>query len=103
MEGFTCDMCGKVLLAEEDSRYIVKVQVYAAYDPMELTAVSVSIHFTLPLDNESIAINSELDFCLIETGQFQTEQQPIIALGDIGNRCPAVKASDGVEISTRER
>ena len=35
---FTCDMCGKVLLADEDTRYVVKVEVYAAYDPMELTA-----------------------------------------------------------------
>ncbi len=34
---FTCDMCGKTLLAEEDTRYIVRIQVYAAYDPMELT------------------------------------------------------------------
>lgn len=37
MDGTTCDMCGKVLLADEDTRYIVKVEVYAAYDPMELT------------------------------------------------------------------
>ena len=35
---FTCDMCGKVLLADEDTRYVVKVEVYAAYDPMELTS-----------------------------------------------------------------
>ena len=34
---FTCDMCGKVLLADEDTRYVVKIDVYAAYDPMELT------------------------------------------------------------------
>ena len=34
---FTCDMCGKTLLAEEDTRYVVKVEVYAAYDPMEIS------------------------------------------------------------------
>ena len=34
---FTCDMCGKTLLADEDTRYVVKVEVYAAYDPMEIT------------------------------------------------------------------
>jgi len=34
---FTCDMCGKTLLAEEDTRYVVKVEVYAAYDPLEVT------------------------------------------------------------------
>jgi len=35
---FTCDLCGKTLLADEDTRYVVKIEVYAAYDPMELTA-----------------------------------------------------------------
>jgi len=34
---FTCDMCGKTLLADEDTRFVVKVEVYAAYDPMEIT------------------------------------------------------------------
>lgn len=33
-----CDRCGKTLLLEEDVRYKVRIQVYAAYDPMELTA-----------------------------------------------------------------
>ena len=37
MDTFTCDMCGKVLLADEDTRYIVKIEVFAAYDPLELT------------------------------------------------------------------
>jgi len=35
---FTCDMCGKTLLAEEDTRYVVRIEVYAAYDPMEITS-----------------------------------------------------------------
>jgi hypothetical protein len=30
-------MCGKTLLAEEDARYVVKVEVYAACDPLEVT------------------------------------------------------------------
>jgi hypothetical protein len=38
MDGITCDMCDKTLLVDEDARYIVKIQIYAAYDPMELTA-----------------------------------------------------------------
>jgi hypothetical protein len=35
---FTCDLCGKRLNAGEDSRFVVKVEVYAAYDPMEITS-----------------------------------------------------------------
>lgn len=34
---YTCDMCGKPLLVEEEVRYEVKIEVYAAYDPMEIT------------------------------------------------------------------
>jgi hypothetical protein len=37
MHGFTCDVCGKNLLIDEDVRYEVKIEVKAAYDPMELT------------------------------------------------------------------
>ena len=36
MINFNCDMCGKPLLVDEDVRYVVKLEVFAAYDPMEL-------------------------------------------------------------------
>jgi hypothetical protein len=34
---FSCDLCGKDLLAVADNRYVVKMEVYAAHDPAELT------------------------------------------------------------------
>ena len=37
MAGFCCDLCGKPLLVDSDVRYVVKIEVFAAYDPMELT------------------------------------------------------------------
>ena len=37
MMRLTCDLCGKTLLIDEDVRYIVNIEVFAAYDPMELT------------------------------------------------------------------
>ena len=42
MDGITCDMCDKALLVDDASRYIVKIQIYAAYDPMELTAADIA-------------------------------------------------------------
>jgi hypothetical protein len=33
----TCDICGKPLDPIDDSRYVVKVEVFAAHDPSELT------------------------------------------------------------------
>ena len=29
----TCDLCGKELRVQEDQRYVVKIEVYAAHDP----------------------------------------------------------------------
>lgn len=37
MISYTCDLCGKPLLVDEDVRYVLKVEVLAAYDPLELT------------------------------------------------------------------
>ncbi len=33
----TCDRCGQVLLARSEVRYEVKIEVKAAYDPLEVT------------------------------------------------------------------
>lgn len=32
---YSCDMCGRSLLPEEDDRYVVKIEVYAACDSMD--------------------------------------------------------------------
>jgi hypothetical protein len=37
MDHLTCDLCGGPLLIDEAVRYEVRIQVYAAYDPLELT------------------------------------------------------------------
>jgi hypothetical protein len=37
MDGISCDMCGAALLVDSDVRYEVKIEVKAAYDPLELT------------------------------------------------------------------
>jgi hypothetical protein len=37
MDGLVCDACGGGLLLDDDVRYILKVEGYAAYDPLELT------------------------------------------------------------------
>lgn len=37
MDGLVCDACGKTLLLESSTRYVVEIRGYAAYDPLELT------------------------------------------------------------------
>lgn len=36
MVHYTCDMCGKPLLVEEDIRYVVKIEIYTACDAMDM-------------------------------------------------------------------
>ena len=35
--GLVCDACGETLLADSDVRYVLRIQGYAAYDPLEIT------------------------------------------------------------------
>jgi hypothetical protein len=37
MVHFTCDLCGKDLTACGDSRYVVKIEAFAGFDPTEIT------------------------------------------------------------------
>jgi hypothetical protein len=33
----TCDLCGKEIVVGEDHRYVVKMEVFAGHDPVEIT------------------------------------------------------------------
>ena len=37
MQGLGCDRCNATLLLDSDVRYLVRIDVYAAYDPLEVT------------------------------------------------------------------
>ena len=41
MDGLTCDACGEGLLLEEDVRYVLRIEGFAAYDPLEITAADL--------------------------------------------------------------
>jgi hypothetical protein len=40
--GLYCDVCNESLLVESNVRYVVKIEVYAAYDPLEITEEDLS-------------------------------------------------------------
>jgi hypothetical protein len=37
MQHFSCDLCGKPISSGADPRYVIKMDVFAAHDPAELT------------------------------------------------------------------
>lgn len=48
----TCDLCGKLMAPGDDSRYVVKIEVYATTDPCQLTEAD--------LDDDNMEAVSEL-------------------------------------------
>src|SRR5262249_31758956 len=48
----TCDLCGKDLSPGEDQRYVVKMEVFAAHDPVKITEAD--------LDDDHLEAVSEL-------------------------------------------
>jgi hypothetical protein len=43
MMHFSCDLCGKDLLNKSPAHYVVKMEVFAAHDPSELTEDDLDI------------------------------------------------------------
>ena len=37
VHGLYCDACGEALLVDSNVRYVAKIELYAAYDPLEIT------------------------------------------------------------------
>ena len=78
MDGISCDRCGEGLLIEEDVRYRLKVELVAAYDPLEITSADLErdleseIRATIAaLENvnptriaRDVAFRGEYDLCL---------------------------------------
>jgi hypothetical protein len=56
MQHFTCDVCGKPMTPGDDRRYVVKMDVYAAHDPAELTDADLD---TDQLDEVSEMLSDE--------------------------------------------
>lgn len=49
---FSCDLCGRKMRPGDERRYVVKMEIYAAHDPDELTEAD--------LDQDSLDAVSEL-------------------------------------------
>ena len=45
MQGIVCDRCGGELLIESDVRYVLDIEVRAAYDPMEISSSDLERDF----------------------------------------------------------
>lgn len=71
MEGLVCDGCGATLLADEDVRYVLRVEGFAAYDPLEITQADLERN----LDAELRSLVSSLAELDAEAAQDQVHRQ----------------------------
>jgi len=91
----TCDLCGKELRPGDDQRYVVKVEVYAAHDPAEITEAD--------LDEDHMEAVSQLLREMDENGSDDLEGTQATIRYDICAPCRARFARDplGREIAQK--
>jgi predicted PP-loop superfamily ATPase len=94
MEHLYCDMCGKPLLLDEDVRFEVKIEVYAAYDPMEITEEDLEEDFEEEI-HELIEEMRDMDEEELEEGVYKSFKF------DLCGACHKVYLKDPLGISTR--
>ena len=93
---FTCDMCGKVLEAEDDTRYVVKVEVYAAYNPLEVTGHDLAEDRSEEV-RELLDEMAEMDAEELEDGVFK------VFRFDLCSECHAAYLRDPLSRTVRAR
>lgn len=77
MHGISCDRCGETLLLDSSVRYLAKIDVRAAYDPMEITSSDISLDLNAEIARlleqvqglsteqleDSVHYHAEMDLC----------------------------------------
>ena len=59
MQGIVCDRCGEGLLLDGDVRYQMKVEIVAAYDPLEITQEDLEQDFEAEFEKILEQLKSE--------------------------------------------
>ncbi len=70
MDGLVCDGCGEPLLLHDDVRYVVRIEGFAAYDPMEITRQDLERDF----ESEMKALLEQLAKTSAENAQDQVHR-----------------------------
>lgn len=96
MEHLYCDMCGKPLLLDEDVRYEVKIEVYAAYDPMEMTEEDLEEDFEEEI-HELIEEMKDIDEDELEEGVYKSFKFDLCAA------CHKIYLQDPLDLGSRGR
>lgn len=89
MHGLVCDACGDTLLLESDVRYVVRIEGFAAYDPMELSRQDLS----RDLDAEMRRLLQDLEKLSTDSAQDQVHR---VYAYDLCPQCWALLRTDPI-------
>ena len=70
MDGLVCDACGSSLLLDDDVRYVLRMEGFAAYDPLEITRQDLE----RDLESEMRALMASMEKLSAEEAQDQVHR-----------------------------
>ena len=96
MINYNCDMCGKALIPEEDDRYVVKIEIYAACDSMDVDEDEELINDFEEEDEDDDEVDS-LDPDEIDSIEYKTFRY------DLCSKCHSMYLQDPLSIKSIRR
>lgn len=97
MINYNCDMCGKSLVPEEDDRYVVKIEIYAACDSMDVDDEEELINDLEEEDEDDDDEIDSLDPDEIESIEYKTFRY------DLCSKCHSMYLQDPLSIKSIRR
>lgn len=97
MINYNCDMCGKSLVPEEDDRYVVKIEIYAACDSMDVDDDEELINDLEEEDDEDDDELDSLDPDEINSIEYKTFRY------DLCSKCHSMYLQDPLSIKSIRR
>lgn len=96
MINYNCDMCGKSLVPEEDDRYVVKIEIYAACDSMDVDDEELINDFEEEDEDDDDEVDS-LDPDEIDCIEYKTFRY------DLCSKCHSMYLQDPLSIKSIRR
>ncbi len=94
---YSCDMCGRSLVPDEDDRYVVKIEVYAACDSMDIDCEDEEFINDFEDDDESGDDIGDVDSDEIESIEYKTFRY------DLCSKCHSRYLQDPLSINSIRR
>ncbi len=97
---YSCDMCGRSLVPDEDERYVVKIEVYAACDSMDADCEDEEFINDFEDDDDDHESDEEIDN--IDSGEIESIEYKTFRY-DLCCKCHSRYLQDPLSINSIRR